>query len=126
MTRRRNRFGTILVVAIAVGLLATVAGAGAVAAQSTVEEKSVTEEVTETVEDESINEIEQESTEVVEQGAMDDPQIELPEDMPIESPDEPVEPPAEPVESPETPEEPVEAPDDLFADVPEWVVDGLF
>ncbi|WP_226482479.1 hypothetical protein [Natrinema amylolyticum] len=126
MTRRRNRFGTVLVVAIAVGLLATVVGAGAVAAvqsQSTVEDQTITENAS-TVENESINEVEQESFEGTEQDAEEGPQIEPPEDVPIESPDE-VESPTEPVESPEMPDEPVTVPDDPFAGAPEWV-SGLF
>ncbi|QCS43991.1 hypothetical protein [Natrinema versiforme] len=138
MTRRRNRFGAVLVVAITIGLLATVAGTGAVAAA---EEQSVEENVSQISERESINEVTQESLEVEAQNVVDDSQsdplddldlsVDVPTDLgdvsedPEEAPDDEA-PTDAPEDSVETPEEPTDAPDDPFAGMPEWISDGLF
>ncbi|QLG50141.1 hypothetical protein [Natrinema halophilum] len=89
MIRRRNRFGTILIVVITAGLLAAVVGTGAVAAA---EEQSTTENDSMTVVEESANEATQDSTEITEQVDPDGAQSDALEDAFTALPEDPVAP----------------------------------
>lgn len=100
-----RKIKTVLAVALAVGLLATIVGTGAVAAQ----EQSVTEEVTETVERDSVSEVNQEeidtSEEVAVSGDLSDVFDDVPTDVPEES------------------DMPTEQPEDPLGDVPDWLLE---
>lgn len=106
-----RRFKAVLVVALAVGLLATSVGTGAVAAQ----DQSATETVQETVERDSVSEVNQEEIDESEEIAVTGDLSDVFEDAPTDSPEE--------SEEPDEPDAPTELPEDPFGDVPDWLLE---